>query len=118
MANTTQRQFNTWMTWLNMEWDRPSLSDHYLMQIACQVTRVLAKDPAKIQPNDFRLKFVSKETEAERISASDTDDETQIQADDTPLSLRNQAAAISKSMWLGRMTMPVIEVEQEQGNGE
>jgi hypothetical protein len=30
----TDRQFSLWMLWFRHEWNRPSRSDHYLMQIA------------------------------------------------------------------------------------
>ena len=89
----THRQFVLWGRWLEEQWDRPSRGDYYLMQVACQVARVLAKHPDKIKLEHFQLRF------------SDP-------ASDTAPSARNTAAAEqhrknqmawSKSKWLGAM---------------
>ena len=53
----TYRQYITWLLWEEEEWNQPSRSDHYLMQIACEVRRVLSGKPNLIQPHIFRLKF-------------------------------------------------------------
>jgi len=57
MTSMTNREFNTWMEWLDEEMNRPSRSDHYLMSIAQEVRRVLSSRPGQIQLDHFRLKF-------------------------------------------------------------
>lgn len=57
MQKTTHREYLAWMDWLNEEWERPSRSDNYLMQIAAEVRRVLSKKPNSIKLRDFLLKF-------------------------------------------------------------
>ena len=56
-AKVTNREYLTWQAWFSDEMNRPSRSDYYLMQIACEVARVLAKDPRKIQQKHFLLEF-------------------------------------------------------------
>jgi ribosomal protein S19E (S16A) len=46
--------------WLQRDINEPSRSDWYLMGIAAEVRRVLAKNPGGIQPSQFRLKFTTK----------------------------------------------------------
>jgi hypothetical protein len=53
----THRMFLAWQAWLEMQWNKPTKTDHYLMQIAVEVRRVLAKDPRKIKLDDARLEF-------------------------------------------------------------
>ncbi len=53
----THREFLTWGAWLDRQWNRPSRSDYYEMQTACQVARVLAKNPGNIQIGQFKLPF-------------------------------------------------------------
>jgi hypothetical protein len=47
------------MEYLDEQWNEPKLSDFYLMQIACEVRRVLAKNREAIQLKHFFLKFNS-----------------------------------------------------------
>lgn len=56
-AVLTHRHFGAWQAWLQGEWNRPSRSDHYTAQVACEVRRVLAKKPAAIRLKDFLLQF-------------------------------------------------------------
>lgn len=55
----TYRQLLAWIEYLDVQWDEPTRSDFYLMQIACEVRRVLAKDRNAIQLKHFFLKFNS-----------------------------------------------------------
>lgn len=45
------------MRYFKEELNQPSRSDHYLMQIAQEVKRVLSKKPSKIKLKDFTLTF-------------------------------------------------------------
>lgn len=53
----TNRQYLVTLAWLQQQWNRPTRSDSYLMQIACEVRRVLSKDPRKIHLSHFELEF-------------------------------------------------------------
>jgi hypothetical protein len=57
MRAHTVREMRVWLAWLDMELDKPDRSDHYAMQVACEVRRVLARNPRGIQVGDFRLRF-------------------------------------------------------------
>lgn len=75
----TRRQSMTLLYWMGEDWSTPSRTDYYLMQIACEVRRVLAKDPGKIRTNHFKLDFgtgkakkpkLTREEAAEKAKAS------------------------------------------------
>lgn len=53
----THRQFAVWQMWLEMELDRPTKTEQYLMQIAAEVRRTAVKDPKKVELKHMRLKF-------------------------------------------------------------
>lgn len=53
----THREFLTWQAWIDRQWNRPDRTDFYLMQVACEVRRVLSRKPAGIKIDDFRLPF-------------------------------------------------------------
>lgn len=57
----TNRQYLVWIEWLKGDWNNPSRSDHYQMQTACEVRRVLSSEPNKIQSEQFKIPFVFKE---------------------------------------------------------
>ncbi|MHC4687246.1 MAG: hypothetical protein ACYTEW_23490, partial [Planctomycetota bacterium] len=42
---------------MDEQWNRPSRSDQYLMQIAQEVRRVLSKDPEAIKLDHFKIRF-------------------------------------------------------------
>jgi hypothetical protein len=53
----SNRELLTWLAWLESRWDTPGPREWYLMQVACEVRRVLSKKPEKIQPHHFKLRF-------------------------------------------------------------
>lgn len=86
LQKTTNRQYLSWMVYLDDLWNLPDLTCHYLMQIACEVRRVLSKDPNKIKDEHFKLKF-TRDDEREEI----------------PLDVRTQH---SKSAWMAAVMAP------------
>lgn len=57
MGRISHRQFCTWIVWLDEQMNEPDRHDWYLMQVATEVKRVLAKDPNKIPMESAKLKF-------------------------------------------------------------
>ena len=53
----TGRQFLAWQAWLREDLNHPSRTDHYLMSIAAEVRRVMAKKPGDISLRDFLLRW-------------------------------------------------------------
>lgn len=63
MQKTTHREYLAWMDWLDDQWEKPSRTDNYLMQIALEIRSVLSKNPRSIKLQHFLLKFLGKEPE-------------------------------------------------------
>lgn len=82
MKSHTRRELRLWLVWLRRQWDRPDRHDWYLMQLACEVRRVLSKKPASIKVQDFKLRFGTEKTKSKPRT-------------------REEAAALSKAKWLG-----------------
>lgn len=59
----THREYQMWMAHLEEDWYDMTLTEYYLMQVACEVRRVLAKKPRRIKLEHFRLKWKRKEPE-------------------------------------------------------
>lgn len=59
MDRLTHREFLTWGEWFKQQWNEPNRSDHYLMQIACEIVRVNLKKGAaqKLKLSQFLLPF-------------------------------------------------------------
>lgn len=57
MERISYRQYSTWIAWLDQQWNKPDRSDHYMMQVAAEVRRVLSKKPQSIKLGHFLLKF-------------------------------------------------------------
>lgn len=61
MLTHTYDEYLMWMEWLDEQWNNPGLTEQYLMQVAAEVRRVLAKDAKSIRLGHFKLKFTRKE---------------------------------------------------------
>lgn len=53
----THRQFLAWGYWLKEQWEHPSRTDYYLMQVAFEVLRGNLSKPAVLKLSDMKLKF-------------------------------------------------------------
>jgi hypothetical protein len=57
LHRSSHREHLVFLAWLDMQWDRPARIEYYLMQVAAEVRRTLVRNPAKVDANDFQLKF-------------------------------------------------------------
>jgi hypothetical protein len=57
MEQHTERELRVWLAWLDMQWNRPSRTDWYLMRVASEVIRARARDPGSVTPEKMKLKF-------------------------------------------------------------
>lgn len=53
----TYRQYRVLLAWMDAEWNKPDRHDSYLMQVCCEIRRVLSKHPDRVKPHHFRLMF-------------------------------------------------------------
>lgn len=60
MESMTHREFQTRWAWLQEQWNNPSRTDYYLIQIAREVRAVLSKNPNQIKFEHLRIKFKEK----------------------------------------------------------
>lgn len=77
----THRQHRAWLVWSADQWNNPSLTDHYLMQITMVLLRAHFKNTGGARLNGMRLKFTTPSN------------------DHRPKVTREQAAAWSKMRW-------------------
>lgn len=71
MTRTTHRQYQVWMRWLSDEWNRPSRTDHYLMQLAAMQT----KDRTL---GEMQIKFERKEEQKPPMTPEEIAEEKRI----------------------------------------
>lgn len=76
----THRQYLAWQAWDREEWNKPSRTDYYLMQLTLAIYRVNSKTPGSVRMKDCELKF----TQTQKPSAV-------------------SAAKWSKSVWFGAL---------------
>lgn len=93
----TARQFSAWRWWLDDEMNRPSRTDHYLMQVAYEVVRMSGrtmKNVDRIKLDDYRLEFGGgDERKAENDPFAPPADEFELQ----------KRIALSKAGWASRL---------------
>lgn len=77
------------MVWLGGEWNEPSRTDHYLIQIASEIRRGNVKRPRSVKHEHLKIKFVEKGSKP------------------TSPMTKELAAKLSKARWVARMGMPV-----------
>ena len=90
----THREYRTQRIWLDEQWNEPSRTDHYLIQIAAYVCYVLSKK-SKINLSDFKLTFGIKDPAVR------------------PQITKQKAAKRAKSRWLPFFKGLVREVKED-----
>lgn len=83
MEKHTEREMRVTLAWLEMQWDKPSRTDWYLMQIAAEVRRGLVKKPSSVKTENMKIKFL---LDRKRSAAPPTSQEQMM---------------MSKQCWLG-----------------
>jgi hypothetical protein len=93
----SHREYLTRLAWLEEQWNIPSLTHHYLMQVAQEVRRGWIKKPSTVKSEHFRLKFTSV-TKESKSKSSET--------------YRNRIIKSAKAAWLGTVktigNVPII----------
>ena len=89
-ARVSFREFRIWLAWFDLQWSRPYRTDHYLMQIACEVTRSRVKYPRSVKHEHFQLQFTTV-------------------AEPTPISTQ-LSSSLMKAKWVAMMGMQVEEI--------
>lgn len=64
MRRVSHREFLGWVAWMNNQWNSPSRSDWYLMELMAVVRRLMHDNPASVQPRQFRLRFDDESAES------------------------------------------------------
>lgn len=73
-ALPTHRQYRTWTVWELGEWNRPSRSDHYVMQLTAEVRRIVGwmnKNPGPLSLDKLKISFKSRSSEEEPIDVEE-----------------------------------------------
>lgn len=108
----THRQYEAWQAWLRAEWNRPSRTDHYLMQLNRTLSLLPAwvwgKSPEGPALDKMRIPFVfsSREPDMERQTVGDL--------------LKGKAARskqwVDSQQWAGRLggQITVNRISQEE----
>ena len=84
MRGWTHREYLTRLAWIGEEWNRPSREDVYRMQIAAEVRRANAKDPNRVDLEDFKLKFKERSPKSSEVT-------------------KQQRVDLSKAVWQARL---------------
>lgn len=71
LEGTTHRQWLVWREWLRRQWNDPSRTDYYLMQLA--LILAASKKNQRRQPSDYKINFKTRLGRRKRRS-SDADD--------------------------------------------
>jgi|TARA_R110002096_G_scaffold55026_9_gene141621 hypothetical protein len=57
MKTMSHREYRTRLAWLEDQWEQPSRTDNYLMQIALEVARMMSRNKGAYNIGQFLLKF-------------------------------------------------------------
>jgi len=57
MKKHTHREYLMWIRYLDKEWNQPSRTDYYLMQIAAKIQGLFSKNSTSIKIANFLLPF-------------------------------------------------------------
>ena len=57
MSRVSHPEYLAWTAWFDKQWEVFTKQDQYMASIACEVRRVLSKNPSSIKLPQFQLKF-------------------------------------------------------------
>lgn len=66
MKECTHREYRLWMEFFASEWNEPSRTDHYIMQVAAQVRLSNAKEGTEVSLDEFKIPFNVKREEPKK----------------------------------------------------
>lgn len=68
MEDVSYRQFLVWKKWLSNQWNKPSRTDHYLMQISSDIHNLVSKSIVKVTDRklSWKEKTDPKDSESKR----------------------------------------------------
>jgi hypothetical protein len=89
--------------WVEMEWNRPSRTDHYLINIATEVRRGWVKEPKNVHFDDLKIPFV---VTTEQAGQKPPPSKPAEPISDKPLPPVAQTQAnMAKQIWLARLNL-------------
>lgn len=100
----TSRQMRLWSLWLQEEWNRPSRTDNYLMQIAYLVHCGQVKEPGQLKIEDYEIKFRFRKPG--QVDEDGIEEEPEL----TPEEIQIRANA-SKSAWCQHLGIPLSAIK-------
>lgn len=114
----THRQYVGWLAWLDLQWDTPNRTDHYLMALRAEVRRGWIRDPASVDDNAMRLVF--NRTEALQVPSNVSVEEDGLEPPLSVISPRSREQAeresmsMSKARWLSSIGKgkPIQEIRR------
>ncbi len=97
MATIPYRLAKAYEAWYKQQWNQPSRTDFYIMQVAQEVKRVLATSPNSIKLKHFLLDFFpfAKQREIEEKRKKMTPAEIKAE--------KKRLSQLGKAIWLARM---------------
>jgi hypothetical protein len=88
----TSRQVRAAVAWLDLEYERPSIEQQYLISIATETRRSYSAKPARVKMEHLRLRFGRREGPARPVSEQEV-----ALAKARPVS--EQEVALAKARW-------------------
>ena len=91
MKQHTHREYLTWLAWLGEQWNQPSRSDNYLMQIALRIQQAIEsfrKRPRNVYLKEQRIEFRQEPAETKPVKE-----------------VPKPSADYAKSVWVARVGM-------------
>lgn len=86
-----------WIEWLKSEWNNPSRTDSYLMQLAAETRRSMSSNPGSIKMDQFKIEFTFKDR--------NKDNEQPVSEEFLAMQ-----TAVSKAKWIGLAGKPPVVV--------
>jgi len=69
MRKTSHRDYKTWLVWEREQWNDPSRSDHYLMQIAQAIYASKSRSSAALDKFKIPFKFIRRQAQSNQNMA-------------------------------------------------
>lgn len=104
----TARQYRAWQRFLLDDYNRPSRSDHYAMQVAAEVFRTIAKEPQQVRREQFGIYFPDVGANQPALSSQGNDGEGYF---DPPVVTDETLEVMRKKTSMAGVVRPGVKVE-------
>ncbi len=101
LTSMTRRELLAWIEYISQDWNKPSRTDHYIMQLSSILVQIMGSKKSSQSIDKYKIKFSS--------SKNKSSSKRQL--------TREEAASLAKGRWIALVGKPtIVQIPKEENN--